>query len=827
MSSDTNLVVTRCVICGRLLTDEVSVQLGIGPTCRAKWGLIQAVIPSESWPRACVAVRRLAHLREARQLDLASAAPLLSELRGLGLSDLAYRIGEFADNSPPAPPLPPAPLLPMISRGPLDVDSIFGPQGVFAARGQVREFAYEARSGQVSLVQAVDRAIREGGHLLAEAGTGTGKTVAYAVPAIFHATRRSPSPGTEDPESHVVIATANNALLEQIIKKDLPLLSEVLPWDFRYAMLKGKDNYLCLERLSVTRGDITIKKLIPDAHVLKVLKWVDAGTETGDKSELPFEPSVDTWKRFSVSSDDCTDDACKFHKDKTCYSLRARRAAKDAHVVVTNYHLLFMNFKTGGRLLPKHRVTVLDEGHKIVDIARDCLGWDLKEGSIWWVGKMLNTGSKADLALKAAASEFFDSLGEHARSPAYRVRIQTSNALRGQGLIEALGIASVEYGKRFSSLMKLGLERKSPSMFGFEDDGDAEYEYEGRHLPRSRSKRLNLGSEDAKEARGLEKRLYRIDALIDQIDEASRLDAGNVYCIKEEEGRRKRPFLSAKPIRVDEVLRERLFLEGMSTIVTSATLATSGSFDYVAGSIGARRPATLIAESPFRWGNQVLLVLPSDITVDPKDPTFPSIVADRCVEVIRQARGRTLALFTSNKNRDIAYDKAVSANLGYRLLRQDDIPRTQLIDEFRKDTHSVLFGVDSFWAGVDVPGESLSCVFIDKLPFPHKDDPILDALKARDPQWFSKYNIPPAIIAFKQGFGRLIRHTTDRGVVVCLDRRITTMGYGPLFLRSLPSVSMSTRIADIGPFLDPVPPPPPPVPPAPPSPPAPPIWHLI
>jgi ATP-dependent DNA helicase DinG len=311
-----------------------------------------------------------------------------------------------------------------------------------------------------------------------------------------------------------------------------------------------------------------------------------------------------------------------------------------------------------------------------------------------------------------------------------------------------------------------------------------------------------LKDKEKEEAKLLEKRVRRIHELIDQLAEVEHLEDSSIYCI--EEDRSGGVQVVSKPGNVADRMRKHLFERGSSTIVTSATLAVGGSFDFVASEIGASASPpvkTLVAPSPFRWGDQVLLVLPDDMP-DPKEYlAFREVVAERCAQTIREARGRTLALFTSWESMRVAHRRAVDARLGYRLLVQGEMPVPHLLSIFREDIHSVLFGVATFWAGVDVQGEALSCVFIDRLPFTPKDDPLLDWRQCREAQaTFNKYQLPETIIAFKQGFGRLIRHTTDRGVVVCTDRRLS--GQHAIILNSLPSVARSTKIADIRPFLD-------------------------
>jgi ATP-dependent DNA helicase DinG len=266
-----------------------------------------------------------------------------------------------------------------------------------------------------------------------------------------------------------------------------------------------------------------------------------------------------------------------------------------------------------------------------------------------------------------------------------------------------------------------------------------------------------------------------------------------------EEDMRGSAVLRSKPIDVAERLKTGLFDATHCVVLTSATLTTGGSFEHVGAEVGVPNPKILSVDSPFDYSSNALLVVPQDMPA-PTDLSYPIAVANTVAEVVELARGRTLALFTSYRNLNAAYDALAGSKR--RILRQGDMPRTALVKAFREDKDSVLLGTESFWAGVDVPGEALSCVVIDRLPFPSPEDPILDAISERDRQWFRHYSLPRAVIAFKQGFGRLIRSASDRGVVVVLDHRLVTKPYGSVFIHSLPNVLKSRRLENVRTFLD-------------------------
>ena len=630
------------------------------------------------------------------------------------------------------------------------IDTVFGPNGILARRFE----GYTPRPAQIKLARAVDAALSDGRHLMAEAPTGTGKSIGYGVPATYHAAHHG---------RRVVIATANIALQEQLVGKDLPLLAELLPWRIEYALLKGKSNYLCHDRLYQEEAEGTLELLDDrgDGAMLDELVAWARSTVTGDVSELSFQPPYRLWRRFSTTSDECKGSDCRFRDE--CCSLRAREAAQEAHVVVCNYHLLFAHVQvkeaTGQDLvLPPFDVAILDEAHKAADIARDFFGFRITAGSVRWATRLLAKIDEARLRQTIAdeADRFFGRLAAHRRSPAYRSRLRRPDVVPWSRLCELLRKAADAYDESLADV----------------DDTDL------------RSDVRRTGA--------------RCDTLGAQIREAMTLaDPGSVTFI--EEDARGNAVLRSKPIEVADRLQRSLFDDAHSVVLTSATLTTGGSFNHIKGEVGVPDPRLLTVESPFDFSRQALLVVPSDMPA-PGDPAYPAAVAAAFAEILELAEGRTLGLFTSYRNLDATFER-VQGN-GHRVLRQGDMPRTALVEEFRRDVRSVLLGTESFWAGVDVPGEALSCVVIDRLPFPSPDDPVLDAISERDRQWFRTYSLPRAVIAFKQGFGRLIRSASDRGVVVVLDRRLVTKPYGRIFTASLPDVLKSRRIENVRRFLE-------------------------
>lgn len=713
------------------------------------------------------------------------------------------------------------------------LDDVFGPSGLLSLRFP----GYSPRPGQVAMARTIDASIEKRGHALVEAPTGTGKSVSYLVPAIYHVTHprpRSAPPAPPPPadfdqeayeeaddspetdRSRAVIVTANIALQEQLVKKDLPMLQEVLPWKFTYGLLKGMSNFVCKERLEEDRDC----QRVDEKMNAQIRTWAEE-TQTGDKSELPFEPPSRLWSNFSVSADECSGKECSYYKE--CWPKLARKRAGEADVVVTNYALFFLDIvvriKSLGNasVLPDYNITVLDEGHKASSIARDFFGWRVSPAAIDWAASMLPTDDK--IAMHRAQSKFFYALGEYRKSKKYKARIKEPNAVPSDELLACLNQAVSTYAA------SLGIQG--------EEELTREQKKARKKMKRklSRCVEISLQIKDAMRVYAQPEppwvqhptasnfdnpdstpytRWYFSDPVLggdNSVKSEAQLLATkpikNIFFIEEESSR---VVLSSMPVSVAETLRGALFGIVDSISVTSATLMANNSFDFIRDDLGIVEPSkppvqTLVAESPFAWNSQALLVLPQDLP-EPNSPNFTTSAVACLASVVDQARGRTLGLFTSYKNMNAAYEHLKRQNT-YRVLKQGDLPRTQLIEEFRRDTHSVLLGVESFWAGVDVQGESLSCVFIDKLPFATPDDPLLDALAERDKHgWFMKYSVPQAIISLKQGFGRLIRTTTDKGVVVLCDRRVSTKGYGPLFLNALPPVPQSFDLQDVRRFLE-------------------------
>jgi len=644
---------------------------------------------------------------------------------------------------------------------PAYIDEALGPNGHLARLLP----GYESRPGQLAMSRAIDRAVTDGKHLLVEAPCGSGKGIGYLTPAIHHAVGAG---------KKVVVATANIALQEQLITKDLPLLRAALPTPFTFGLAKGKSNYLCVEAFEDAEA-----AGVRDPRWNQIREWA-ATTTKGDVSELPFEPGP-LRAKFTVSSDDCMGRACPSFE--RCFAEAAKREYQAADVVVTNYHLLLLDMmiKLGdpeSGPLPPWAILVADEGHQLPDIARGILGFKVTKGMVDNVARLLASQNDdiidADLAsdLRADGADYFEGLKVHARSREYKVRLREKEETHAGPLATGLNTA----GERLTAVAEFA---------------------EGK-----RRVRLRKAGE-------------RASVLSHQLLCADELIAADrrVYCIEvEERGDRESAALCSKLIFPADVLRPKLFdVPGRVVIGTSATLAVDRSFDFVAHELGAESARELAVPTPFDFERQALLVVPRGMPDPKKRDEHEQWVSNRMVEIAAMARGRTLCLFTSRRGLKKAAENFNSPRYLSRngieqtwgsVLVQGDAPRGQLVARFKAEVGNVLLGLDSFWEGVDVPGEALSVVVIDRLPFATPDDPVLDAVDATLPGGaFKTWSLPRAVTAIRQGVGRLVRTKTDRGVVVILDDRIVNAGYGQAFLRSLPPMRLSRRLEDVGAFL--------------------------
>jgi ATP-dependent DNA helicase DinG len=639
----------------------------------------------------------------------------------------------------------------------MNVEEILGPSGPVANRLPL----YEERPQQVRMAAAVRSAIEEGRHLLVEAGTGVGKSFAYLVPVILRAAESS---------EKVLISTHTIALQDQLLRKDLPFLSGILPAEFSVVVAKGRANYLCMRRLRSTLAEErALFEFQTDVEELKkITAWADETTD-GTIQSLPFSPKSEVWSRVSAEVGNCMGHNCPYHGQ--CHFQTARRRLQNANVVIANHALVFSDLALraeGANLLPDYGTLVLDEAHEVESVAAEHLGIRVTSGGVRHVlGTLVGRGGKGLLAATSADDEAFAAV-ERARSASERL------------------FARVGWWADSEAPRNLRVNR--PDII--EEDLSVEMGELSRVLERAAEKESKRDLKTELSARAGQCAMVgqAIRAFLEQAME------GHVYWVdRSRDGRR--IDLRSAPVRVGEQLSELLWEEVRSVILTSATLTVGreSSFHYLRDRLGLPDADEEVLGSPFDFELQAKIYLPERMPDPRGGEGVEEAVAEEVVRAVLRTDGRAFVLFTSYKMMDRVYDltRERIEERGYKLMRQGGgMPRTRLLKAFREDTTSILFGTNSFWQGVDVPGEALSHVVITKLPFDVPDRPLVQArteeIERNGGNAFMEYSLPRAVLRLKQGFGRLIRSRDDRGAVTLLDPRIITKRYGRIFLDSLP-----------------------------------------
>ena len=646
----------------------------------------------------------------------------------------------------------------------------FAPGGILARSS----LPYEYRPGQLEMAKAVERALAERRHLIVEAGTGTGKTLAYLLPALRSGQR-------------IIVSTGTKALQDQLYFRDVPFL-ETLVGELRVCYMKGRANYLCRHKLTALRNQPILSGLEEIDQYRQISEW-EQTTETGDRAELSGMPeSSALWQKLDARTEACLGSTCPDYR--RCFITEMRRKALESDIIIVNHHLFFADLAvkreaTGAPdagILPEAAAVVFDEAHELEEVASSYFGLSVsnirfeelaRDTDVLLRGKEGAEGMPAiTQQLRDRARMFFASL-----------------PLAGDGRQPFVGREEfLETEGDLYLAVRATLQRLEAEMAGMKAD----------------------------EAPGLRKRVARLRTELEFLLESS---ASNmVYWMErrisgsgDRSSRRtgafraqsRTTFLQATPIDVSELLYELVFDQIPTVVLTSATLTVQGGFEHIRKRLGLSEARELVVPSHFKYGEQALLYLPPEMP-DPREADFPEAAARSIQRVLEITQGRAFCLFTSYAQMRDLYERLLPV-LDFPILLHGTAPRKALLEEFRATPNAVLFGTSSFWQGVDVQGEALSCVIIDRLPFEVPSDPVVSArMKAIEENGgkpFFDYQVPTAVLTLKQGFGRLIRSLEDRGVLVLLDPRVRTKRYGQTFLASLPPYRMTESITDVEEFF--------------------------
>ncbi|NLJ28022.1 MAG: ATP-dependent DNA helicase [Deltaproteobacteria bacterium] len=629
----------------------------------------------------------------------------------------------------------------------------FGPQGLLAQK--VKSFDF--RASQLEMAQGVFECLGSEVPLLVEAGTGTGKTWAYLIPAILSGKK-------------VVVSTGTKTLQDQILDHDIPFLKRLLSPNLHAVCLKGRRNYLCRRRFRDFSYQPTLWSK-EEARLFKRFQNWAVRTQSGDRAEIDWLPdSFQTWNEVSSGSEDCLGQQCEDYS--RCFITRLRLEASRAHLLVVNHHLFFADLalrgKGPGEVLPDYDAVIFDEAHQLEDTIGLYFGLQFSNLKI----NDLVHGLLKETRKDVKKIEKFQEMN----------RIVQQLDILGRLLYQHLSPSPGAQGRFLLDLQTVGKSFVSTCR-------------ELLHALEQLNALLTPAGESPDSLEPFFKRTHEMALEVRGILEQS--DPSLVYWY---ELTPKAVFIYGTPIDVASVFRERLLSRKSSVVLTSATLSIAGSFDFIKNSLGMP-PETreLLLPSPFAYEKQAILYIPS-LFPAPYEPGFCADLAEEALKILTKTEGRALFLFTSYRNMRETH-QLLKGRLPYPLLVQGQKPKRILLAEFKEKIHSILFATSSFWQGIDVPGEALSCLLIDKLPFEVPDDPLIAArmehLSSMGKSSFFHYQVPRAVIQLKQGVGRLIRSSCDRGIIAIFDVRLLTKNYGRIFIKSLPPCKLVHSLEEI------------------------------